>query len=205
MRISKENFQAIASAILGAPLFAYIVVGKLSIIFLTYVFAAFFILIIGYHVIVRSIVKMSQKDPLIKELKRFEQEINQLPFETVKARAEEILEDKSKFLCVRASMPVPNNISHLGEYVADIFNKYKSIKAIQGEEYLGWDQVGKSLLNQAYTRIGRDLDDLTEFVVRPGENSVYEIDGSEKSSEKFEDVRYSSIYHWILIIDKILY
>ena len=192
-----------ASMFIGAFLLAYFL-SKTPIGFIIVFVLSFTLVASLYHLVVRILVGIASRDPIIKAIRNLEEEIARLPVENVKAEAEQLLKDSSRFSCSKATKSLPGFIQSLGSHLVDVFGKYKSIRTVQGQVVLGWDEVGISDLNPEYVRIGKDEEFFTEIVVRKGEETIYVIDGSEKSKGDIEQDRYSTIYHWILYTGKSL-
>jgi len=140
------------------------------------------------------------------DTKRMEQaitEIKSLSFEEARETAYKLLADTSKFKCIRASTGL--QMQHrLSASLQEFFSAYESVKAIAGEAQLSRSLIGSSEYLKGFMRIGTNLD-FTEIAVHPNEDHIYEIDGSEVSEEDFKASQLPSIYHWVLVIDEVLY
>lgn len=178
-------------AVTAAYLFSNTQIGFITVFLLIFV-----LIILVYNCITYILVAISSKDT--KHAKRLEMEINQLPFDVVKIKAEQLLEDTTKFTCKKASKTLSVEKCPLGPQLMAFFSKYESIETISGTITLSWSSIGVSDLNSKYTRIGQDNEFSTEFVVKGKEEPVYEIDGSEENEAEIEKSKYNTIYHWIL-------
>jgi hypothetical protein len=78
------------------------------------------------------------------------------------------------------------------------------VEAISGEARVSRNLIDHSDYIKGLLRIGTDVD-FTEIAVRPFEDSIYQIDGSEIGSEDFRASEIPSIYHWVLVTDEVLY
>ena len=130
-------------------------------------------------------------------------DIKGLPLAEAKRRALAALADPSRFECVREPVAgaLPGDLPSL---VRELFSTYSSVKAVAGEAHLSREQAGPARYRRGFVRIGTNLDD-TELVVRPGEEPVYEIDGSEADEREIEQGGIPTVYHWILVTEEVLY
>lgn len=130
-------------------------------------------------------------------------EIKSLPLTEAKRRVIAALQDPTRFECVRdpavetASDDLPNS-------VREIFSIYSSVKAVAGEAILSRENLGPSSYRSGFIRIGTNLD-ATELAVRPCEEPVYEIDGSDADEQELDQGGIPSVYHWILVTEEVLY
>jgi len=198
MRLRKEELQIWVSACVGGTLVAYLFVQKLTLTFAFVFLLASACIGVMVHGLIWLIVRASRKDPIFIELKKYRDEINQMTPLVAKDRAENMLVDESKFICVKATGLVPEKVAPLGKYIVELFSKYESIEVVGTADVLGWGHIGMSDVKPGYVRIGRDLDDCVEFAIKPGEEYVYELTGSEETEKDFVDNRHLTIYHWIL-------
>ena len=130
-------------------------------------------------------------------------EIRELNFEEARRRALPLLEDISKFKCVKGSSDqhLPYQLSGS---LQQFFSTYESVETLAGEARLSRNLVGPSEYQIGFLRIGTDFD-FTEIAVRPSEDSIYQIDGSEISDKDFTTSQFPSIYHWVLATVEVLY
>jgi hypothetical protein len=117
------------------------------------------------------------------------------------ARARAALADPAKFAVVRRQAEAFPHAADLAPYVRDFFREIESLRAVKGDAELTRTDIGPSTLNPKYIRIGRDIESV-EINVRPGEETIYEIDAFDPK-KPFDEHR--SIYHWVLAIDETLY
>lgn len=129
--------------------------------------------------------------------------IRELPIAEARARALKALENSSRFECVRAALAAPLPAG-LPASVGELLSVYASIRSAAGEAHVSREQIGPSDYRPGLIRIGSDLDSV-ELVVRPGEDRVYEIDGSDADAQEIGGGGIPSLYHWILISEEILY
>jgi hypothetical protein len=130
-------------------------------------------------------------------------EIKSLPLAEAKRRALAALEDSSRFECARE--PVDGALpGDLPDLVRELFSTCSVVQAVAGEARLSREDAGRSRYRREFLRIGTNLDD-TELVVRPGEEPVYEIDGSDADAREFEQGGIPTVYHWILVTEEVLY
>jgi len=130
-------------------------------------------------------------------------ELKSLPLAEAKRRALAALEDSGRFECVRE--PVDGVLpGDLPDLVRELFSTYASVQAVAGEARLSRQEAGRSRYRREFLRIGTNLDD-TELVVRPGEEPVYEIDGSDADARELEQGGIPTVYHWIVVTEEVLY
>ena len=130
-------------------------------------------------------------------------DIKGLPLAEAKRRALAALADASRFECERqpAAKGLPAELPSLAR---ELFSTCSAVKAMAGEARLSREEVGPARYRRGLIRIGTNLD-ATELVVRPGEEPVYEIDGSDADIRELEQGGIPSVYHWILVTEEVLY
>jgi hypothetical protein len=129
--------------------------------------------------------------------------IRNLSLPEAKSRALAALEDPTRFECRREPLAraLPAN---LPSAVRDLLSIYASVKTVAGEAIVARERLGPARFRSGFMRIGTDQGDV-ELVVRPGEEPIYEIDGSEADAREIEQREVPSIYHWVLITEEVLY
>ncbi len=130
-------------------------------------------------------------------------EIKGLNIEEAKKLASQLLEDTTKFKLIQASIDLQVQYQ-LPASLQEFFSAYESIEAIAGEARLSRNLIGPSEYQKGFLRIGTNSD-FTEIAVRPREDYIYEVDGSERNEADFAVSRLPSIYHWVLVTAKVLY
>jgi hypothetical protein len=126
-------------------------------------------------------------------------DIRNLPFMEAKKRALSALEKPDRFECVRMPLTEPLSDSLPGS-IRDLFSVFASIRAV--EPLLSREKIGPSKYRHGFIRIGTSVDS-TELVIRPGEDQIYEIDGSSEADEReIKEGGNPSVYHWILAAEE---
>jgi len=129
--------------------------------------------------------------------------IAELPLGEARIRAQKALEDVRHFDCTPAASPAAFPPG-LPPAALELFSRFVSIASVSGEARLSRDDVGPSAYKSGWLRIGYDLD-AVELAVRPDEDAVYEIDGSDPDEHEVALGGVPSVYHWILITEEVLY
>lgn len=127
--------------------------------------------------------------------------IDVMDFTEAAKAAQAVLSDSSNFVVVRRDVTDSPFARELAQHVRWLFGEIESLKAVRGDAELVRQSIAQSTLNQSYIRIGRDIESV-EIIVRPGEETIYEIDSFDPS-KPFAQRR--SIYHWLLAVDQALY
>lgn len=126
-----------------------------------------------------------------------------LPLAEARSRALAALRDPTHFEC--REEPLAGGLpAGLPDSAREIFSLYSSVKAVAGEALLSRSQIGPAQYRDGFLRIGTNLD-ATELAVRPGEEPVYEIDGSDADEREIERGGVPSLYHWVLVTEEVLY
>jgi hypothetical protein len=130
--------------------------------------------------------------------------IESMSIQEARGAAHGVLRDPAKFRTV----PVVDTWLPQGEQlpsaVRELFGLYSSIEVVAGEARLSQDLISASEFHPGWIRIGTDID-FTEIAVRPGDEGVYEFDGSESTQKDFDQACSSSVYHWIVMTAENLY
>jgi hypothetical protein len=126
-------------------------------------------------------------------------EINKLPLEDARGKAEEALRDARIFACTGAEQEPPSIARELGGHVVGLFSRYKEIKVVGEETVLGWDHIGDSEYASGLVRIGTDME-FTEYAVRPGADGIFELDNPPENIGELREPLYATIYHLIVSI-----
>jgi hypothetical protein len=131
-------------------------------------------------------------------MREYEKEILVLSIGEAKRRCESLFSDTRIFKCVESTTGGDANIDWLAPYLRELFSRYETIEAIYGDARLGRREIAPSELDSRFIRIGTGIEH-TQLVVKPGEEIVYVIDGSETTDDELKENSYPSIYHWLLI------
>ncbi len=142
------------------------------------------------------------REKAIEDMRRRDAEIFALPAAEARARAEALLADPRKFDRSASTVGDAAALATLSPALQDFFSRHEKVHVRHGDTLLERELIGPSERKRGYLRIGRDAD-LTELVVRAGEDPVFEIDGSETSDAQMR--RYPSVYHLIVSVCDTIY
>jgi hypothetical protein len=138
-----------------------------------------------------------------KKLHTDEIAILDLTLAEAKIQALRLLEDVEKFQTVINELSDDAKLSELSPQLRTLFGKYHSITETYGEASLNRDLI-KPYKNSEFIQIGVDFDQTT-LTVKSYEEAIYIFDGSESEIDNCDILDYPSIYHWLLIKNRILY
>ncbi|MCX5784519.1 MAG: hypothetical protein NTX59_02415 [Elusimicrobia bacterium] len=130
-----------------------------------------------------------------EEEDRSRKKIAALPLAEAKAKALELLKDPMKFQCIPAKTPPERE---LPPSVRELFLVYELIEARDYPKDVRLDQK-EMLASRAaagFLSIGGYFDE--EVAIRPGEDTVYEIDCAQTGKERKQKT-FPSIFHWIVL------
>jgi hypothetical protein len=160
--------------------------------------ASFALLLFVFDKVTRLIRRAAAPGEAGRQYIQAKKEVFALSHEEAGKRTEQLLADPQKFIVERArSNAVPLRAQLAGELVA-FFEKYESVREKNGEFHVSWKLIGESDFRPGFLKIGTDSDS-TEIVVKPGMETVYEIDGSESSEA--EMTQFPGIFHLIILRD----
>jgi len=145
--------------------------------------------------------RMRATDKLTQKMQQVENSVNLLPLSEAKERALKLLIDPKKFNCEPANSSEVNNL--LPAELQGIARHYRTIKTVRGEAELNFQGIEPSKLKTGFFTIGVNSDHV-ELVIKPMEEAIYEIDGTEDDNQ-IEDSKCPSLYHWIIMTDYVLY
>jgi hypothetical protein len=121
-----------------------------------------------------------------------------LDVDVAKSRALSLLEKQDKFVCETFDGTLRNDMQlHLPPCVRELFSQYRIVHLPQADSAIGHEFYGKSKSFPDMTRIGISVE-TAELVFRQGDETIFLVDGFEKSVDDEAD-RFRSIYHWLLI------
>jgi hypothetical protein len=196
------KLQFLISIFIAAHLIAYGLSGTMGFSYATLFFGSLVILgMFGFFLWRWSGSKRTST--YRREMKQAIAEIKGLSLENAKKRAYLLLGESNKFKCVMARS-TQDLSADLAASLQEFFSIYESVETVAGEAKLSRDAIGQSEYNEGFLRIGTNLD-FTEIAVRPMEDDVYEIDGSEVSQEDLRSSQLPSIFHWVIVTSEVLY
>ena len=175
----------IAFAISGSNI-SYFVISIASYAFLLLVFDK-----------VVHLIHRSASEKWKSEYVQAQQVVLKLSLEEAAKRSEYLMADPQRFVVEKARPDVVPRRTELAPELVALFSKYESIRTASGEFQVAWNLIGDSDFRPGFLRIGADYDH-TEVAVKPGVETIYEIDGSGSSVEA-ETVSFPSIFHLIIV------
>lgn len=147
-------------------------------------------------------IRRRQPSEDIRRMKDAVDGVHRLSLSEARRRALEVLADRERF---RTSEPFEGDLpKELPDTVAELFRKHATIETVAGEARLAAAHVGAAKYRRDCLRIG-SAEDATELVVLPGQDSVFEIDGSEADEQELASGGRPSVYHWVLEMDEVFY
>ncbi len=176
---------------------AYFVCQGNVICFVAAAIAIFLLLYLSLRSFMHICWKAQQKDAAwveSEELRVGVPQIKKLPCAEAKIKALEVLQDDEKFLCVKDDAGL-DAIEDWSGTLKDFFLVFHSVAVQNADSQISRDFIGGSEISADYIRIGITLEHC-ELAFRPGEDTIYIIEGSGDSPEELDS--FSSIYHWIL-------
>lgn len=133
----------------------------------------------------------------MRDIAAHREEVSSLSFDAAREKAYSLIQDSERYRTV-CSAPTDEEreaISQLPPGACMLFERYSRIECSRSDTKYIREEVGPADYRLGFLRIGRALD-ATERVVRPGQEFVFEIDGSEESDDVLEGL--PSVYHWIV-------
>ncbi len=125
-------------------------------------------------------------------------EVFVLYMKDAKELAEALLVDPKKFRCIESQVIDIDQFKLLSPTLKEFFTKYEKIRAVFGDMQLNRNEVELSSSDDAFIKIGTDIE--CELVVRPGGDTIYQLD-----SLGVEEPGFPSVYHLIILTNRILY
>lgn len=136
-------------------------------------------------------------------LLRARQIIEHASAEQVRPRVEAFLNNTSRYE-TRTSQLLPKDVEKvklLGKYLQEFFSQYEYVRPVYSDSEYSRTGIGPSKYALGRIRVGTTAEH-AEFVVSPGEDVLFEVDGIGDSLELSES--YPSIFHWLLLEEWLL-
>jgi hypothetical protein len=146
--------------------------------------------------------KVSESKRFRRDMEALNDRVFGMSIDDARAELQPLLDDPGKYRCTESK---PNRaekrqLSSFAPAVRGLLERYSLIEETRGDIQLGRVHLGESDHDSTYTRIGLGVD-ASEVVVVPGDETVFEIDGSDPADEL--PIGYPSVYHWMLIMARI--
>jgi hypothetical protein len=170
-----------------SPLFVYIIWGVITVI----------LFVIAYR------GKKQPGSTLRRNIESDTAAIISIPYEIASDRVSQYLQDSSMFKVIRWDEYEQPKYS-LPSGVMVLQKQYKSISSVRGETNINFAKITRWKVNKNYYKIGTDVMG-SYILIRPDDETIYLLDGSENTEEEISDNSYPSIYHYLLVIIKDLY
>ena len=145
----------------------------------------------------KAINKITLSDEITNRVEEALNQIRLLSLDEAKSQGEDVLMYSTRFKCTKAELSDDAKIHNLAPCLRELFSRFAIIEAVDGEMYLSRQEIRAAEFNSEFLRIGTDFDS-TELVVKPQEEIVYEIDGSEITEDQIRQASYPSVYHLLL-------
>ncbi len=190
---------------LCAHVIAILLVGGVSIEYLIVFGVSFVVVGLIFDLAIKAVVKGTDRS-LAQFKQRYQSaksKITALSLPEAKHRALTMLEDGSTFACVKTTATGDIELERLPQGVKDFFVQFESAEAVDGELRVRRADIGISNLNRQFIRIGTESD-FREIVVRPNQESIFVIDGSEDDSSDWPKHAHKSIFHFLLLQGELL-
>jgi hypothetical protein len=126
-------------------------------------------------------------------------EINPLPVSGAGRRAEALLADPAKFQCIVASEGSDPRLEPVAPGLQHFFTQYEGVEDQVYGSRVGRGEVSVSQMDSHMLRIGLSTAQ-GELVVRPGEETIYELAYGEPGTPPVRT--FTSIYHYLLYVDR---
>jgi hypothetical protein len=138
---------------------------------------------------------MERDETKLREEQVFFDDILRMPITEACERVDILFSSTDHFICTENRLDFKLISDPLAEYISTFFREYEVVSGNYSDLLLSLELIGPSEIDARYTRIGVDIIPM-EYVVLPGRETVYMIDGLEKDSEPL--VSYPSVYHVVL-------
>lgn len=133
------------------------------------------------------------------------QEIITLPYEEARWRAELLLADPQRLVCITAPSPLDDSLAHLAVGLQSLFSRFESIQVVGRESFLsreliapfGWDWKEGPWCKHQFWQIGTAHEHAV-ILVKPHLEGIYDTDGFD-TGEEMEEPDFPSVYHWLLM------
>ncbi len=200
----KISVQAAAGILLAGALIAFVTTDGIGASFFVVLVASVVVIGLGWLALTSGLSRAGARSQAETQKEQEEQDevIFAVPLAEARAQVESLLADPDKFECIKAPPADPDVLESLAPGLRAFFTTYERVRILHGDTDLDRGSIGPSTLNARYLRIGSDVEH-TELVVEPGEETVFEIDGSERSESEMQ--AYPSIYHSLLSLAQTIY
>lgn len=133
---------------------------------------------------------------------RIREEVEALPLAEARRLALAALEDRARFHIVesQAGPEEASVLEQLPEGARELFEKYEQIEHVYTDTKYLRKNIGPAEYLPGFLRLGTSIDS-TELAVRPGQEFLYEIDGSEESEAQLYGM--SSVFHQIVMEERL--
>ncbi|CAI4030256.1 hypothetical protein DNFV4_00684 [Nitrospira tepida] len=190
---------------LCAHFIAILLVGGVSVEYLVVFGVAFVLVGLIFDLAIKVVVRSTERSlaPFKQRYDSVKARISALSLSEAKRRALTLLEDGSKFVCIRRATTEDPHLEGLPQGLKDFFGQFESVEAVEGELQLRRADICNSKFNPEFIRVGAESD-FREIVVRPNEESIFVIDGSESDLYDWPRYAHRSIFHFLLLQGELL-
>lgn len=189
------ELQTWSSLVLGALLIAYLTSGRNFLKFGAVFAVSFLLLAFLFFGLVRLMRVRRESNRVYQQAAQQLAAARALSQTEAEVRALNLLSDPRLYRIVENPIR-GDSLASLGPGLQKFFSRFETVREIKGETSLDRNQIGTSNLCEGFLRIGTDMEH-TEIVVRPNEDTIYVIDGTEPEEVPLEE-GFPTIYHYIV-------
>lgn len=154
--------------------------------------------LIVYLVFRRSLKMLRAKRELVVNHMRWCEERDRRIFQmgTPHARdiARKLLDDSSKYACVRSELRDKRALERLPDSLRELFGEFESIQAIAwGDLWLRREDLGPYESGECFLKIGTDLE--WDVLIKPDEDPIYVFDQITQKPEQWAP----TVFHYLVM------
>jgi len=189
------EFQAALAATTASLLIAYLVVGFSGIRYVIVALSLNILIMYAFALTVRALA--SRKDSSRRQIEAESRirQVVELSADAAKHRALQLMEDSSRFQCLRPGTTENSLIDRLGPSLKDFFDRFDSVKRIGGDFSASRAMVHYSSLRPGFISVGVDFAS-SELVARPGEDRIFIVTDAGHPL----DEGIATIYHNVCLL-----
>jgi len=188
------DFQIWSSLALGAFLVAYLMAGRNWTKFAILYVVSFIGLALLFFGFVRVMKVWKHSGELYEQIEAEMRAVRSLSRREAEEKALGLLTNGKHYRIVENPVS-KDSLPALGPELQKFFSRFEEASEIRGETNLNRNAIGPSSLREGFLKIGTDIEH-TEIVVRPHEDGIYIIDGTEPEDQAVEE-SFETIYHYL--------
>ncbi len=138
----------------------------------------------------------------LEELAHVYEEVRRLTMDEARHLAFSILEDEERYRVTRPESTEAQRemLSKLAPGLREFFGHFERVQCVYADDDYNRSDIGEAAHRKGFLRVATSIEH-TELVVRPGEEKVYEVDGSEETLD--ESASVPSIFHWVILTERL--